>query len=70
MNEIDGNIDENIDFDHFIFLVGDMLYYYKDINKYFYNRLGKLLHDVICDEFEEEYRKLDIRNKINDILEI
>jgi hypothetical protein len=63
-------IDENIDFDNFIFLVGDMLYYYKDINKYFYNKLGKFLHYDICDKFKDEYRKLDIRDKINEKLEI
>jgi hypothetical protein len=66
MNEID----ENIDFDHFIFLVGDMIYYYKSVNNAFNNILGKFLHDDICDEFEDEYRKLDISYKINDMLEI
>jgi hypothetical protein len=66
MNEID----ENIDFDNFLYLESDMTYYYKDINKYFYNILGKYLHNDICDKFEDEYRKLDISSKINEKLEI
>jgi hypothetical protein len=57
MNEID----ENIDFDNFLFLECDMTYYYKKIiNKYFYNRLGKHLHDYICDEFEFEYHNINL----------
>jgi hypothetical protein len=66
MNEID----ENIDFDNFLFLKSDMIYYYKSVNITFNNRLGKNLHYNICDKFEDEYRKLDISYKINEKLEI
>jgi hypothetical protein len=66
MNEID----ENIDFDNFLFLESDMIYYYKSVNITFNNRTGKFLHDHICDKFEDEYGKLDISYKINEKLEI
>jgi hypothetical protein len=69
MNEID-EIDENIHFNNFIFLKSDMNYYYKSVNNAFNNRLVRSLHEDICDKFEDEYRKLDIRYKINDMLEI
>lgn len=52
MNEID----ENIDFDNFLFLESDMTYYYKNVNNTFNYRLGKYFHDDICDKFEDEYR--------------
>jgi hypothetical protein len=66
MNEID----ENIDFDNFLFLKSDMIYYYKSVNITFNNSSGKFLHHYICDKFEDEYRKLDISYKINEKLEI
>lgn len=63
-------IDENIDFNNFIFLKSDIIYYYKSVNNAFNNRLVRSLHEDICDKFEDEYRKLDISHKINDMLEI
>jgi len=69
MNEID-EIDENINFNNFIFLKSDIIYYYKSVNNAFNNRLVRSLHEDICDKFEDEYRKLDISHKINDMLEI
>jgi hypothetical protein len=56
MNEID----ENIDFDNFLFLKSDMIYYYKSVYITFNNELGKYLHNHICDEFEFEYHNINL----------